>query len=92
MSNYIITEQQNDKLMELIKKFANQYTEERVIQTDVEVEYSNEKGLYILHPVFYVKNKEGFPHHIYKHMLAQRVEDMFGVPVHCSSARVKVID
>jgi hypothetical protein len=78
--------------MELMKKFANQYIEERVIQTDVEIEYSNEKGAYILYPVFYVKNKENFPHHIYKHILAQRVEDMFGVPVHSSSARVKVID
>jgi hypothetical protein len=39
-----------------------------------------------------VKNKKGFPHHIYKHMLAQNVEDMIGVPVHTAAARVKEIE
>jgi hypothetical protein len=39
-----------------------------------------------------VKNKKGFPHNIYKHMLAQNVEDMMGVPVHTAAVRVKEIE
>jgi hypothetical protein len=88
----IITEQQNNRLMGLMKDFADEYKEEKVIRTEVEIEYLPEKDLYFLHPIFYVKSKINFPHHIYKHILAQRVEDMFGVPVHSSSVRLKVID
>lgn len=89
---YIITEQQNKNLIELMKKFANQYSEERVIQTDVEIEYSPEKNSYILYPIFYVRNQKNFPHHIYKHRLSERLENMFGVSVHSTSARVKEIN
>ena len=89
---YIITEQQNKNLIELMKKFANQYSEERVIQTDVEIEYSPEKDLYILYPIFYVKNKKNFPHYIYKYRLLERLENMFGVSVHSTPVRVKEIN
>jgi hypothetical protein len=89
---YIITEQQNKNLIKLMKKFANQYSEEQVIQTDVEIDYSPEKDLYILYPIFYVKNKKTFPHHIYKHRLSERLEDMFGVSVHSAATRVKEIN
>lgn len=89
---YIITEEQNDRVIELIKKFASTYSEERVIRTEVEVEYDSKRDLYILYPAFYVKDKTKFPHHIYKHIIAQRVEDMFGVPVHSGPARVKEIE
>jgi hypothetical protein len=88
----VITEQQNDRLMGLMKNFADQYKEEGVIQTEVDIEYSPEKDLYILHPIFYVKSKVKFPHHIYKHALAQHVEDMFGVPVHSASVRLKKVE
>jgi hypothetical protein len=75
-----------------MKKFANQYEEGSVIKTDVEIEYSPERNLYLIYPIFYVKNKTNFPHHIYKHMLSQRVEDLFGVSVHSGAARVKEIE
>lgn len=89
---YVITEEQNNRILKLIKQFAESYSEERVIKTEVEVEYDPESDLYILYPIFYVKNKKEFPHHIYKHMLAQNVEDMIGVPVYTAAARVKEIE
>ena len=89
---YIITEQQNKNLIKLMKEFANQYSEERVIKTDVEIEYSPEKDSYILYPIFYVKNRKNFPHHIYKYRLSERLENMFGVSVHSTSGRVKEIN
>jgi hypothetical protein len=89
---YIITEQQNNKIIDMIKDFANTYAEERVVRTDVEVEYDPKRELYLIYPIFYVKNKERFPTHIYKHLLAQKVEDYFGVPTHSTSARVKEIE
>jgi hypothetical protein len=87
----IITEEQNERIIKLMKNFANQYSEERVIRTDVEIEYLPERGQYIIYPTFYVKSKNKFPHHIYKHILSQNLEDMFGVPVYSTSARVKEI-
>lgn len=89
---YIITEQQNENLIKLMKIFANEYSEERVIKTDVEIEYSPEKNSYILYPIFYVKNRKNFPNHIYKYRLSERLENMFGVSVHLTSARVKEIN
>jgi hypothetical protein len=89
---YIITEDQNNRILKLIKQFAETYSGGQVIKTEVEVEYDSERDLYLLYPIFYVINKKGFPHHIYKHMLAQNVEDMIGVPVHTASARVKEIE
>ena len=89
---YLLTEEQNNRILQFIKQFAECYSEEPVIKTEVEVEYDPERDLYVLYPIFYVKNKKGFPHHIYKHMLAQNVEDMIGVPVHTAAARVEEIE
>ena len=89
---YLITEDQNNRILKLIKQFAETYGGGQVIKTEVEVEYDPERDLYLLYPIFYVKNKKGFPHHIYKHMLAQNVEDMIGVPVHTAAVRVKEIE
>ena len=89
---YLITEQQNNKITQMIKDFADSYSEERVVGTDVEVEYDPKRELYVIYPIFYVKNKKNFPHHIYKHILAQKIEDYLGIPVHSASARVKEIE
>ena len=89
---YLITEQQNNKIIQMIKDFADSYAEERVVRTDVEVEYDPKRELYLIYPIFYVKNKEKFPTYIYKHMLAQKIEDYLGIPVHSMSARVKEIE
>lgn len=82
---YVITEEQNNRIMRLIKQFANSFAGDKVVRTEVEVEYKPENNLYILHPTFYVRKKDGFAHYIYKHILAQRVEDLLGVSVHTSN-------
>ena len=87
----MITEQQNDRVIDMIKQFAEQYTERGIVSTEVEVEYDPKKELYILYPIFYVKERGKFPYHIFKHALAQKVEDYMGFPVHSASVRVKVI-
>lgn len=89
---YLITEEQNNKIIDMIKDFANLYVEERVVRTEVEVEYDPKRELYVIHPIFYVKNKHNFPHGVYKHMLAQQIEDYMGIPVHSASVRVREIE
>jgi hypothetical protein len=88
-SKHVISQSQNDRILRLIKQFAETYTEEQIIKTEVEVEYDSKKNIYILYPLFYVKKRQRFPHDIHKHVLAQYVEDMMGVSVHTASARVK---
>lgn len=88
---YMITEQQNDRVINMIKQFAEQYTERGIVRTEVEVEYDPKKELYILYPIFYVNERGKFPYRIFKHALAQKVEDYTGFPVHSASVRVKVI-
>jgi len=88
---YIVTENQNERIIKLIKQFADTYTEDGIVRTDVEVEYSAEKNLYVLYPIFYIKRTGEFPYQMYKHRLAQKVQNYTGFPVHSASARVKVI-
>lgn len=89
----VITESQNDRIIKLMKQLGNDYTdsEGRILKTDIEVEYLPERELYMIYPIFYVKSRKEFPYNFYKHVLAQRLEDVFGVSVHTASARVKVI-
>jgi hypothetical protein len=90
---YIITEQQNDRIKEIIKQVAETFTNEYVKKTEVAVE----EGIammggtyYILHPIFYVTERTMGPDfHLFKHQLAQFVEDMVGVPVHSHTATIK---
>jgi len=86
---YIITESQNDRILNLIKQFAKTYVEGQIVKTEVEVEYDSRRELYVLYPFFHVKNRGRFPSHVYKHAFAQYVENMVGVPVHTAAARVK---
>lgn len=88
---YIVTENQNERIIKLIKQFADTYTEPGIVRTEVEVEYDPKRELYVLYPIFYVKRKGDFSYQVYKHILAQKVEDYMGFPIHSSSARVKVI-
>jgi hypothetical protein len=89
---YVITERQNDRVIDMIKQFAEQYAEMGIVRTKVEVEYDSNKDIYFLYPVFYVRERGNAPYHIYKHALAQKVEDYMGLSVHSASVRVKVIE
>lgn len=88
---YIISEQQRDRILNVIKQFADTYKFGPVLRTEVEVEYDSKKELYILHPIFFVKEKKSLPYHIHKHLLAQKVEDYIGFPVHSASHRIESI-
>jgi hypothetical protein len=98
----MLTEQQNERIMKIIKGVADTYTTEHVVKTDVEVGSANDDSgdtYYVLYPIFYIKNLEQFndrkiKNHIIrfsKYELADFVETMVGVPVHSYSARIKTI-
>jgi hypothetical protein len=98
---YVLTEQQNERIMKIIKGVADTYTTEHIVKTDVEVESANDDSgdtYYVLYPIFYVNleqfNDRKIKNHIIrfsKHELADFVETMVGVPVHSYSARIKTI-
>lgn len=90
---YIITEQQNDRIKEIIKQVAETFTNDYVKKTEVAVEEGEAMmggTYYILHPIFYVTERTMGPDfHLFKHQLAQFVEDMVGFPVHSHTATIK---
>lgn len=86
---YIISEKQRDRIMNVIKQFAETYQFGPVLRTEVEVEYDSERDLFLLHPKFFVKAKKSLPYHIHKHLLAQKVEDYIGLPVHSAAHRIE---
>jgi hypothetical protein len=98
---YVLTEQQSERIMKIIKSVADTYTTEHIVKTDVEVESANDDSgdtYYVLYPIFYVNleqfNDRKIKNHIIrfsKHELADFVETMVGVPVHSYPARIKTI-
>lgn len=97
---YILSEEQNNRIMEIIKKAAENYTNQFVVKTEVEVETKkNESGesYYVLYPKFYVKEVYGYEWEelkrtkpLFKHFLADYVQDLLGFPVHSVSARFQI--
>lgn len=77
--NYLITEQQNDRIIDMMKKFAENYSEKGIIRTKADIVYNAPRDAYIVYPTFYVKKKEGFPSHVYRHLLAQRIQEYIGI-------------
>jgi hypothetical protein len=96
MKRYIITEQQNDRIKEIIKQVAETFTNNSVMKTEVAIEEGKAMmggTYYILHPIFYVTERTMGPDfHFFKHQLAQFVEDMVGVPVHSATATIRNIN
>lgn len=95
MKRFIITEQQNDRIKQIIKQVAETFTNDNVVKTEVAVEEGKDMmgGVYyILHPIFYVTERTAGPDfHLFKHQLAQFVEDMVGAPIHSATATIKNI-
>lgn len=95
MKKFIITEQQNDRIKQIIKQVAETFTNDNVVKTEVVVEEGKAMmgGVYyILHPIFYVTERTMGPDfHLFKHQLAQFVEDMVGAPIHSATATIKNI-
>ena len=90
---YIITEQQNDRIKQIIKQVAETFTNDYVKKTEVAVEEGEGmrgETYYILHPIFYVTERtKGPSFHLFRHQLAEFVEDMVGFPVHSATATIK---
>lgn len=88
---YQISEQQNERIFDIIKNVAEQYTNDNIVKTEVVVSATTDAGgdvYYVLYPTFYVKGGMGPDFHIWRHNLAQYVEDVLGFPVHARSARL----
>jgi hypothetical protein len=78
---YIVSDNQIEKVLELIKTIGEQYSEGGIVKTEMEVVYDEEHNMFFIRPTFHI-SKKGFPYHIYKHILAQKIEDYIGFPVH----------
>jgi hypothetical protein len=93
MKRFIITEQQNDRIKQIIKQAAETFTNDYVVKTEVVVEDAKDyedETYYVLHPIFYVTERTAGPDfHLFKHQLAQFVEDMVGAPVHSATASIR---
>jgi hypothetical protein len=93
MMKILITENKINKILELLKSFGNEYTdsEGRIVKTEIDVKFIPDRNLYLIYPTFYVLTKKGFPHNLYKHILAQNLEEFFGVSVHTAQPKVIVV-
>jgi hypothetical protein len=92
---YIISEEQNDRIKEIIKSVAETFTNEFIVKTEVEVQEA--RGMrnelyYEVFPIFTIKGALGPDFHLFRHQLAQYVEDYVGVPVHGRAAKIKLDD
>jgi hypothetical protein len=98
---YILSEQQNERIMKLIKSVGDTYTDEYVVKTDVEVDSANDDSggtYYILYPIFYLDLEQNYDRNIMnyvrrfsKHDLANFVQSVVGFPIHSHSIRIKMI-
>ena len=92
MMKILISENKINKILELLKSFGDEYkdSEGRIVKTEIEVTFKPDMNLFLIYPTFYVNTKRGFPYNLYKHILAQNLEEFFGVSVH--TAQPKVIE
>ena len=96
MAKIVISESQNDRIKQIIKQVAETFTNDYVMKTEVAIEEGKAMmggTYYILHPIFYVTERTMGPDfHLFKHQLAQFVEDIVGVPVHSATASIRNIN
>lgn len=98
--NYIISEQQNERILNIIKNVAESFTNKFIDKTEAEAESKiDDSGetYYVLYPKFFVKQVYGIEweefrktKNNFKHELADFVETMVGVPVHSYPARIEI--
>lgn len=95
---YIISETQNDRIINLIKTVGNRYVyPPYIVKTEVEVGYNDKHEYYYVWPTFYVDHDTldgiitGSWLEIHKHMLSDYIESFVGVPVISQSYTFKKI-
>jgi hypothetical protein len=90
---YIITEEQNNRIRELIKKVAENFTNEQVKKTEVFVQERIRNGKvddYVLYPTFYIIGKKKDLDVIDLRLeFADYVENIIGIGMYAGNARFK---
>lgn len=93
---YIISEQQDDKLKQYIREVGETYTSNNIVKTEILeiVAREDAEGVtyYEVFPLFHIKGMMGPDFHMQRHLLAQFIEDVIGVPVHGRSSRFINVD
>lgn len=87
----IISEKQNQRIINLIKKVGESFSDEILVRTEIKVGYNSIHKLYVITPTFYVKDGSFFLPGIYIQILKEKIEDYIGVPVYCDSERVEEV-
>lgn len=98
---YILSENQNERIMKIIKEVAERFTNKFIVRTEVEVESKvDDSGetYYVLYPKFFVEQVYGVDweefkktKNNFKHELADFVENFVSIPIHSYPARIKII-
>ncbi len=93
---YVISESQNDKIMDLVKTVGERYTyPPHILKTDVVVRYDDEYGIYFVYPTFYVDRYVELSarwFEVLKHELSDYIESVVGVPILTGSYTFKEIE
>ena len=91
---YLITEKQNDRIIDLIKMVGRSYKDgSTILKTDLEVEFEPNGGFYRIKPSFYVPiSQQGRNFGLYKHLLADYISKIVGVDILPSISKIHVID
>jgi hypothetical protein len=89
---YIITEDQNERIIKLIKKVGESYSGNLIEKTEMnDIEWDDEYKFFRVIPTFHTK-RFFVPLQAAKHELAQRIEDFIGLPVHAPTFKHVRID
>ena len=87
---YIISEDQNEKMINLIVKIGEKFVSGPVVKTELFAKHNYKLGYYVIYPTFYVnKNREDEFGLFSQHELADYIESYLGVPVSAATVKVK---
>jgi inorganic pyrophosphatase len=87
---YIISEDQNERMINLIVKTGERFVSESVVKTELFVEHNYDLGYYVIYPTFYVdKDKVDVFVFFYQNELADYIENYLGVPIKVGTVKVK---
>lgn len=87
---YIISEQQNEKMIDLIDKVGSKFVSGPVVKTELFAKHNSEFNYYVIYPTFYVDKDREDEFGLYsQHELADYIEGYLGVPVSAATVKVK---
>ena len=88
---YIISEDQNEKMINLIVKIGEKFVSGPVVKTELFAKYNSEWGYYVVYPTFYVNSEKVyyFSSSSTKYDLVDYIESYLGVRTSVGSTKVK---